>query len=56
MMADDDLERAKRKVAEQIKAANRRATLAERVRRWYQEQADQNGFREMIDAIIRGQE
>jgi hypothetical protein len=54
-MTDDDLERARKKVDQQTKDANRRASLGERLRRWYEDQAAQNGFREMVDAITRGQ-
>jgi hypothetical protein len=54
-MTNDDLERAKRKVAQQTAAANQRATLAQRLKGWYQEQYEQNGFREMIDQIVRRQ-
>lgn len=53
-MANDDLERAKRKVEEQTRQANRRATMGERLRQWYSDQYEQNGFREMIDNIIGG--
>lgn len=55
-MNNEDLERARAKVLAQTKATNRRVTIAQRVKQWYEDQADQNGFREMIDALIRGQE
>jgi len=53
-VSQEDLERAKKKVDEQTRAANQRASLADRLRRWYVEQETQNGFREMIDTIVRG--
>lgn len=47
-----DLENAKRKVDQQTRQADRRSTMAERIREWYREQAEENGFRQMIDKIV----
>lgn len=53
-MRDEELERARKKVDQQTRETNKRVSLATAARRWYNEQMEQNGFREMVDAIVRG--
>lgn len=53
-MNDEELRRAREKVEQQTRDANKRASIARRVKTWYDDQLEQNGFREMVDVIVRG--
>jgi hypothetical protein len=53
-VTDEELARAKQRVEHQTQEANRRSTLAGRIKAWYADQNERNGFREMVDVIVRG--
>lgn len=50
-----ELERARREVAKQNRDADRRVTVARRLSTWYQEQLANNGWRETVEKIVRGE-
>lgn len=50
-----EIERARREVTQQNRDAERRLTVARRLSTWYQQQLANNGWRETVEKIVRGE-